>query len=114
MLSPVLSLKPQSTTISLLFSKHSSGSKYLNNSNTNKAISLTYNTLQSPQPSYLRQMFTIQPSHSMRSSSALTLLRPSVTSSLKYYYCCCYYYIYYYYYCYHYYLFVEVDLFYCL
>src|SRR6218665_3388003 len=47
-------------------------------------ISLTYNTLQSSQPSYLRQFFTIQPSRSTRSSSTLTLLRPSVTSSLKF------------------------------
>src|SRR6218665_3831592 len=46
-----------------------------------KVISLTYNTLQSSQPSYLRQLFTIQPP---RSSSTLTLLRPSVTSSLKF------------------------------
>src|SRR6218665_3063678 len=49
-----------------------------------KAISLTYNTLQSSQPFYLRQLFTTQPSRSTRSSSALTLLRPSVTLSLKF------------------------------
>src|SRR6218665_2500236 len=49
-----------------------------------KAISLTYNTLQSSQPPYLSQLFTIQPPRSTRSSSALTLLRPSVTSSLKF------------------------------
>src|SRR6218665_1139874 len=49
-----------------------------------KAISLTYNTLQSSQPSYLRQLFTIQPPRSTRSSSTLTLLRPSVASSLKF------------------------------
>ena len=42
-----------------------------------KVISLT------SQPSYLRQLFTIQPPHSTRSSSTLTL-RPSVTSSLKF------------------------------
>jgi len=47
-----------------------------------KVISLTYNTLQSSQPSYLRQLFTIQPPRSTRSSSTLTLLRPSDTSSL--------------------------------
>src|SRR6218665_793477 len=41
--------------------------------------------LQSSQPSYLRQLFTIQPPRSTRSSSTLTLLRPSVTSSLKFY-----------------------------
>src|SRR6218665_631626 len=49
-----------------------------------KVISLTYNTLQSSQPSYLRQLFAIQPPRSTRSSSTLTLLRPSVTSSLKF------------------------------
>src|SRR6218665_3390331 len=49
-----------------------------------KVISLTYNTLQSSQPSYLRQLFTIQPPRSTRSSSTLTLLRPSVTSLLKF------------------------------
>src|SRR6218665_2556847 len=43
-----------------------------------KVISLTYNTLQSSQPSYLRQLFMIQPPRSTRSSSTLTLLRPSV------------------------------------
>src|SRR6218665_2880233 len=51
-----------------------------------KVISLTYNTLQSSQPSYLglRQLFTIQPPRSTRSSSTLTLLRPSVNSTLKF------------------------------
>src|SRR6218665_2081557 len=51
-----------------------------------KVISLTYrsNTLQSSQPSYLRQLFTIQRLRPTRSSSTLTLLRPSVTSSLKF------------------------------
>src|SRR6218665_1739061 len=34
MLSPVLLLKPQNTTTSLLFSKNSTGSKYLNEKNT--------------------------------------------------------------------------------
>src|SRR6218665_2595942 len=34
-----------------------------------KVISLTYNKLQSSQPSYLRQLFTIQPPRSTRSSS---------------------------------------------
>src|SRR6218665_2688841 len=49
-----------------------------------RAISLTYNTLQSSQPSYLRQLFTIQPPRLTCSSSTLTLLLPSVTSSLKF------------------------------
>src|SRR6218665_135262 len=42
------------------------------------------NTLHCSQPSYLRQLFTIQPLRSTRSSSTLTLLRPSVTSSIKF------------------------------
>src|SRR6218665_1153788 len=49
-----------------------------------KVISITYNRLQSSQPSYLCQLFTIQPPRSTRSSSILTLLRPSVTLSLKF------------------------------
>src|SRR6218665_2405479 len=47
-----------------------------------KVISLTYNTLQTSKPSYLRQLFTIQPPRSTRSLSTLPLPRPSVTSSL--------------------------------
>src|SRR6218665_1925963 len=39
-----------------------------------EVISLTYNTLQSSQLSYLRQLFMIQPPRSTRSSSTLTLL----------------------------------------
>src|SRR6218665_138252 len=79
MLSPVLLLKPQNTTTSLdpvlkklHWLKIPERIEY-------KVISLTYNTLQSSQPSYLRQLFTIQPPRSTRSSSTLTLLRPSVT-----------------------------------
>src|SRR6218665_368344 len=41
-----------------------------------KVISLTYNTLQCSQPSYLRQLFTIQPPRSTRSSTTLTLSTP--------------------------------------
>ena len=84
MLSPVLLLKPQNTTTSLdpvlkklHWLKIPERIEY-------KVISLTYNTLQSSQPSYLLQLFTIQPPRSTRSSSTLTLLRPSVTSSLKF------------------------------
>src|SRR6218665_666001 len=83
MLSPALLLKLQNITPSLLISKIFTGSKYMNEQNT-KVISLTYNTLQSSQISYLRQLFTIQPPRSSRSSSTPTLLRPSVTSSLKF------------------------------
>jgi len=49
-----------------------------------ESISLTYNTLQYSQPSYLRQLFAIQSSRSTHSSSALTLFRHSITSSLKF------------------------------
>ena len=83
MLSPVLLLKPQNATTSLLFSKIFTGSKIPERIEY-KGISLTYNALQSSQPSYLRQLFTIQPPRSTLSSSTLTLLRPSVTSSLKF------------------------------
>src|SRR6218665_2850604 len=50
------------------------------------SMSLTYmySTLQSSQPSYIRQLFTIQHSSSTHSSSALTLFRFSVTSPLKF------------------------------
>lgn len=48
---------------------------------TGNFISLTYSTVQTSQPSY--QLFTVKPTNSTGSSSTLTLLRPSVTSSLK-------------------------------
>ena len=41
-----------------------------------KGLSLTYNFLLSSQPTYLRELFTIQPIRSTRSSSCLTLSRP--------------------------------------
>src|SRR5262247_3637048 len=49
-----------------------------------KILSLVYNSLQFSQPSYLRQLFTIQPTRSTRSSACLTLSRPSPVSSLKF------------------------------
>ena len=49
-----------------------------------KVLSLTYNSLQSSQPTYLRELFTIQPTRSTRSSSCLTLSRPPVTSHLTF------------------------------
>ncbi|PGH37857.1 MAG: hypothetical protein CRN43_18665, partial [Candidatus Nephrothrix sp. EaCA] len=49
-----------------------------------KIASLTYNTLQTSQPSYIRQLLTIQPPGSTRSSSYLSLSRPPVSSSLKF------------------------------
>ena len=49
-----------------------------------KIVSLTYNAIQTSQPSYIRQLFTIQPSRSTRSSSYLSLSLPPVSSSLKF------------------------------
>ena len=49
-----------------------------------KVLSLTYNSLQYSQPRYLRDLFTIQPTRSTRSSSVLTLSRPPVTTHLKF------------------------------
>src|SRR6218665_3329709 len=49
-----------------------------------KVLSLTYNSLQSSQPTYLRELFTIQPTRSTRSSSCLTLSRLPVTSHLMF------------------------------
>src|SRR6218665_1945481 len=49
-----------------------------------KVLSLTYNSLQSFQPMYVRELFTIQPPRSIRSSSCLTLSRPPVTSHLMF------------------------------
>ena len=48
-----------------------------------KIISITYKVLQSSTPHYLRDIITIQPSRSTRSSSLVTLLHPQAQSSLK-------------------------------
>ena len=48
-----------------------------------KIISLTFRTLLSSKPVYPRNLFTVQPPGSIRSSDCLTLLRPSCKSSLK-------------------------------
>src|SRR6218665_2631506 len=47
-----------------------------------KVLSLTYNSLQSSQATYLRELFTIQPTQSTLSSSCLTISRPPGTSYL--------------------------------
>src|SRR6218665_1948729 len=49
-----------------------------------KVLSLTYNSLQSSQPTYLRELFTIQPTCSTRSSFCLSLSRPPVPSHLTF------------------------------
>src|SRR6218665_4161810 len=49
-----------------------------------KVLSLIYNPLQSSQPTYLRELFTIQPTPSTRSSSCPTLSRPPVPSHLTF------------------------------
>ena len=48
-----------------------------------KVLSLTYKILLSNQPSYLRSLLSIQNSQSTRSSSVVTLIRPSNPSRLK-------------------------------
>jgi hypothetical protein len=49
-----------------------------------KVLSLTYNSLQYSQPKYLRELFIIQKTRSTRSSSCLTLSRPTVTTRLRF------------------------------
>ena len=49
-----------------------------------KIVSLTYNAIQTSQPSYISQLFTIQPFRSTRLSSYLSLSLPPVSSSLKF------------------------------
>ena len=44
---------------------------------------LTYKVLTTTQPSYLHNLITFQPPHSTRSSSLVTLARPSSSSSLR-------------------------------
>src|SRR5664279_1624890 len=48
-----------------------------------KILSLTYKTLQSNQPTYLYSLLAVQTNNITRSSSVLTLCRPTVTSRLK-------------------------------
>ena len=48
-----------------------------------KIASITFRTLQSSKPVYLRNLLNIQPPGRTRSSDHLTLLRPSICSSLK-------------------------------
>ena len=48
-----------------------------------KVLSLTYSALQFNQPSYLRNLLTVQDKINTRSSSSVTLVRPSNPSNLK-------------------------------
>ena len=48
-----------------------------------KLLSLTYKVLTTTQPSYLHKLITVQPPRSTRSSSLVTLARPSTSSSLR-------------------------------
>ena len=48
-----------------------------------KFLSLTYKVLTTTQPSYLHNLITVQPPRSTRSSSLVTLARPSTSSSLR-------------------------------
>src|SRR6218665_3409333 len=99
MLSPVLLLKPQNTTTSLLFSKNSTGSKYLNEYNTksyhshathfNPPNPHTYvscspsNHLVQPDPHPLYHYFALLlPSHSNFPISSLALVLPPLWNKL--------------------------------
>ena len=46
-------------------------------------VTLVYTTLTTAQPSYLRNLISLQPPRSTRSSSVVTLSRPPTISSLK-------------------------------
>ena len=48
-----------------------------------KLLSLTYEVLTTTQPSYLHNLITVQPPRSTRSSSLVTLARPSTSTSLR-------------------------------
>ena len=48
-----------------------------------KLLSLTYKVLTTTQPSYLHNLIKVQPPRSTRSSSLVTLARPSTSSSLR-------------------------------
>ena len=48
-----------------------------------KLLSLTYKVLTTNQPPYLHHLISVQPSRSTRSSSLVTLARPSTSSSLR-------------------------------
>ena len=48
-----------------------------------KLLSLTYKVLTTTQPSYLYNLISVQPPRSTRSSSLVTLARPSTSSSLR-------------------------------
>ena len=48
-----------------------------------KLLSHTYKVLTTTQPSYLHNLITVQPPRSTRSSSLVTLARPSTSSSLR-------------------------------
>ena len=48
-----------------------------------KVISTTYRLLQSSSPRYLRDLITVQPSRSTRSSTLVTVLQPPVQTSLR-------------------------------
>ena len=56
----------------------------LRSTNTlNKLLSLTYKVLTTSQPSCLNNLISVQPLHSICSSSVVTLSRPTTISSLK-------------------------------
>jgi len=48
-----------------------------------KLLSLTYKVLTATNPPYLHKLISVQPPHSTRSSSLVTLARPPTSSSLR-------------------------------
>ena len=68
-----------------LWGRRFSGNHWLkvNESIKYKLLSLRYKVLTTAQPSYLRNLISLQPPRSTRSSSVVTLSRPPTISSLK-------------------------------
>ena len=83
MLLPVLSPKLLKFITFLLFLNLFTGSKLMREFNTKFSLSLTYKTLHSGHPSYLHSLLSLKRNCSTRSSSVVTLNRPSNNSRLK-------------------------------
>jgi len=77
----VLSPKLLNFITLLLFLKISTGSRLMRESNTK--LSLTYKSLKTGKPSYLRSFLSFPSHRSTQSSSFITLSRPSLTSRFK-------------------------------
>src|SRR6218665_1574056 len=84
MLSPVLSLKPQNSATSLLFSKISTGSKYLNESNAKQYHSaITHFNLPSPPISWICSRANLL----VQRVPLPGVFRPNIARSVQYVHC---------------------------